>query len=329
MKKLVVIFACACGGSAAPVVVIPSAAATANATPASPREAQARPHALEGIWSANYHGNVRGMAFHSSRLYVNVEGKLHVFQRDGDVAPTPHAWKAGEPLVVVGDALFDPVSFADETPKTAQGCEGLAFSADGARMSASCTDAAGNDAVHVYDARTGAEIAKLDEFHTAAPIRAGAITASGNFVFWSSRASGAFEEIRSHVVGPVMSSHSEMSPTEDMLFTTPDKNWMTEDQTPARMINPKNGRTLFELGNDVTRVRFSPSGRFFAALHWSVWKDMDQARVPGDTWFTIHAGDAASFGRSECNDADDAAFSSDDALVAIRCSSTIEVHAIR
>jgi len=92
----------------------------------------------------------------------------------------------------------------------------------------------------------------------------------------------------------------------------------------------KNARVLFSFKeDDVTGVRFSPSGRFFAALHSSLWKDMAKAQPPGDAWITIHAGEAASFGRSSCDSADDAAFSTDDELVAIRCSSDIDVFEIR
>ncbi len=338
MKKIsaiVCVSSIACGGSASQTVTVPpspSASATATAS-ASASVPPPKRHTLAGVWSATYKGNARGMAIAGKRLYVNIDKKLHVFEDGRDVSSTPHAWKAGDALVVVGDGLFDPISFEDHTPKTPKGldCQTIGFSADGARMSAYCFEPkTGTDAVHVYDARTSAEIAKLGEFRTAAPIRSGVITASGNFVFWTARASGAFEEIKSRVTGPVMSSHSEMSPTEDMLFTTPDKNWLTDDHTPGQMINPKNARVLFSFDkDDVTGVRFSPSGRYFAALHSSLWKDIAKAQPPGDAWITIHAGEAASFGRSSCDSTEDAAFSSDDALVAIRCSSDIDVFEIR
>jgi len=333
MKKIFFLLSfIACGGPAQTVTVPPTPSATTSSS-ASATVPPPKPHALQGVWSANYKGNVRGMAIAGKRLYVNIDRKLSVFEDGRAVSSAPHAWKPGDALVVVGDGLFDPISFEDHTPKTPKGldCQVIGFSADGARMSAYCFDRkAGTDAVHVYDARTSAETATLGEFRTAAPIRSGVITASGNFVFWTARANGAFEEIKSHVTGPMMSSHSEMSPTEDMLFTTPDKNWLTDDHTPGQMINPKNARVLFSFKeDDVTGVRFSPSGRFFAALHSSLWKDMAKAQPPGDAWITIHAGEAASFGRSSCDSAEDAAFSTDDELVAIRCSSDIDVFEIR
>ena len=89
--------------------------------------------------------------------------------------------------------------------------EGRAFSYDASRMSTDCRDASGEEATYVYDTRTGAEIGVFKEFQTAAPVRSGTITASGNFVFWVSRATGAFAEIKTHVTGPNMSSHSVMS----------------------------------------------------------------------------------------------------------------------
>jgi len=122
----------------------------------------------------------------------------------------------------------------------------------------------------VQDARTGAVIAELGEFQTAAPVRSAAIIDSGRFVFWWARASGAFEEIASKVTGPMTSSHSTMSPDERALFTVADKDWMPDDRTPARVLDPRNGSTRYTLPFDVDRVYFSPDGARFAAVHLSV-----------------------------------------------------------
>jgi hypothetical protein len=146
-------------------------------------------------------------------------------------------------------------------------CGEASFSADAARLSRNCSTKDEENFVFVQDARTGATIAELRELVTAAPVRAGEITDSGNFVFWTSRASGAFEEIKSKVIGPTMSSHSAMSPDERFVFTVSDKGWMPDDRTPAQMIDPKNGQTRYTLPFDIDRVHFSPDSRRFAAVH--------------------------------------------------------------
>jgi hypothetical protein len=318
----------ACAAASPNAVTVAAATPTTTQTPAPPR---AHALALSPSFEQNVAGDVRGVAVDHGRLYVNVAGALRVFDKSGPVAPAPHAWQPGQPLVVVGDGAFDPITFQSHAPPLPKGfeCEAVAFSADASRMSAYCFDPGGTaDATHVYDTRTGAELGRFDEFRTAAPIRRGTITTSGNFVFWVARANGAFEEIKSHVTGPLMSSHSVMSPNEDMLFTTVDKEWYSEDTSPARMLDPKNGRVLFELGNDVDAAWFSLSGGLFALRHSTRWADIMHASDSKKSWITVNAG-ATESARADLDEAVEAAFSRDGAEVAVRGSAgAIRVYAI-
>jgi hypothetical protein len=323
-----------CGASARPaqsvtVVTVARPAARPRATtvppPADPKVT------LVLAFRQKVPGAVRGVALERGRLYVNVAGALRVFDAHGPVARAPSSWKRGDPLVVVGDAAFDPVGLAPHAPAAPAGlsCDGRAFSWDASRMSVDCQGKTG-DAVYVYDTRTGAEVGVYKEFQTAAPVRSGAITASGNFVFWVSRATGAFEEIKSHVTGPPMSSHSVMSRDESMVFTTVDRTWYTDDTSPARVIDPKNGRTLFSLGRDVDTVFFSPSSRLLAARHSANWADLAHAAQHDRTSLTIHARSADVVARVPGDDAVEAAFSPDDAAVAVRAADgVVSVYEIR
>ncbi len=317
----------ACGAAATPnTVTVAAAAPTQTQTPAPPRT---HPLTLTLVFEQHVDGDIRGIAVDRDKLYVNVAGTLHVLDKHGPVAPGSHAWQPGQPLVVVGDALFDPIAFQSHTPAPPKGlkCEDVAFSADTTKMSVHCygTNA---DAIHLYDTRTGAELAQFDDFHTAAPIRGGYVTTSGNFIFWYARSAGAFEEIKSRVTGPLMSSHSVMSPAEDMLFTTIDKNWYTEDKTPARILDPKNGRTIYELGNDVDWAWFSQTGGLFALRHSTRWGDLMHAYDSKRAWITVHAS-ASDFARADGDESVEAAFSRDGSEVAVRESSgTIRVFAI-
>ena len=144
-------------------------------------------------------GDVRGLAFQTApelRIAVNVGGALQVL--DSSLRPVQlpaHAWRPGDPLLVVGPDAFDAKGGARRDvpiPKSLT-CQGRAFSADGSRMSVDCQDASGGEATHVFDVTTGAEVGVFAEFQTAAPVRSGTITQSGNFIFWASRATGALE----------------------------------------------------------------------------------------------------------------------------------------
>jgi hypothetical protein len=274
----------ACGGANAqtPAAVTVAAVTPASTTPVSP---PAKPLELVQLYETHAPES-EGVALDGTTLYFDVKGTLQVVDAHGPVAPG----RSGDRRIAVGPDLFDPVSFAKHTPPLPKGfeCDEIAFSADVTRMSAYCHDAQGQDAVYVYDARNGAQLAKFDDWHSAAPIRTGRITLSGNFIFWSARASGAFEEIKSRVTGPMMSSLSDMSADESMLFTTPNKNWYTDDTTPAKILNPKNGRVIYELTNDIDGVTFPPAGPLFAVHH----------KTTKGEWVTVHSS-ATSFARLE------------------------------
>lgn len=234
---------------------------------------------------------VLGPAFTTDgkQLVFAVAGKLH--RLDGEkltaidarvVGKAPRV--TGTPIVLQG-AAFDVATAARFVLPVPKGytCEGDSFSADGSKVAWNCNTPQ-KEFVLVQDARTGATVAELDEFQTAAPVRGGEITASGNFVFWSARASGAFEEIKSKVTGPVVSSHSTMAPDERALFTVNDRNWMPDDRTPAKVLDPKTGRTKYVLSWDIERVDFSPDSSRFAALH----APKDDRRI---THVTVHRTD--------------------------------------
>lgn len=325
MKKLVVVvvvvvLACACGGAATPASVT-VASATPSASTTAPPAPQKHALALEPTWEAKVPPDAR-VAFDGHRLFFAVKkGALTSVDARGPVAAGPPSARR----IAVGGDLFDPSSFTKHTPPLPKGleCDGLSYSLDLTRASAYCHDAKGDDAVYVYDARNGSQLGRFDEFHTAAPIRGGAITESGNFVFWSARAGGAFEEIKSHVVGPAMSSMSAMSPDESMLFTTPNKQWYTDDTTPAKILDPKNGRVLYTLTNDVTSITFAPRGGLFALHHSSRWQDMNFDK-PDLEWITVRDGDA-----SVKLDATSVIFGDDGATLAAFSNGTARVYAIR
>lgn len=283
-KVVAILFSCvACGGAATPASVNvappPSATTTTAATPA-PKKALA----LVPIFET--HVQSTDLAIEGHRLFAaDAKGELRVIDEHGYVAPGPPSTRR----IAVGRFLYDPSSFANHTPALPKGreCDDVAYSADGLRMSAYCRETNG-DAVYVYDTRNGGELPPLTEFQTAAPVRSGSITRSGNFVFWSSRASGAFEEIKTHVTGPAMSSISVMSADETMLFTTVDKRWYTDDASPARILDPKNARVIWTLDNDVDRATLSDTGGLFALHHSKRWLDQRYDKRD-EAWFTVHA----------------------------------------
>lgn len=292
---------------------------------------------LSAIFEQKVTGDVRGVALlekgprASPFLLVNVGGVLYAFDAQGAVGPVASSWKAGDAVVAVGDDAFDPASHVAHSPplpKTLK-CSSKTFSADASRMSAHCDDTSG-DTVYVYDTRTGAQIGVFKEFQTAAPIRSGSITQSGNFVFWVARSEGRFEEIKSHVTGPSMSSHSVMSPDERLLFSTVDRNYFTDERSPASMLDPKHGTVVFSLPADVDTVFFSSSehGRMFAAHHSRNWGDMSHATFPDHTWLTIHLGDAQAIAQIVGNPTE-ATFAHDESAVAVRFDGVIRVYSVR
>jgi hypothetical protein len=282
MNKALVLLPCvACGAPASVTVASATPTTTTTLSPPPPKH----PLTLEKIYETKPPADFSGVALDGRKLLFDVKGALQAVDEHGPVAAGP----ASARRVAVGPDVFDPSSFAKHTPAIPKGleCDGVAYSLDVTRMSAYCHDAKGQDAVYLYDARSGAELGRFDEWHSAAPIRSGAITESGNFIFWSARASGSFQEIKSRVIGPMMSSLSSMSPDETMLFTTPNKQWYTDDTTPAKILDPKNGRVLYELGNDVTSVTFAPKGGLFAEHHSTLWHDMNSSKSDVET-MTVH-----------------------------------------
>ncbi len=316
------------------VTVAPVASASTSATTVTVPPAPRR-FSLALAYEEKLGAAVQGIAMERGELFVEIGGAVRAFDAHGPVAPAPSTWHSGNPLVVVGDDAFDPVSFRKVGPKLPKSlqCESHAFSYGGQRMSASCADASGETVVEVYDTKTSARIGVFSEFRTAAPIRAGAITSSGNFVFWTARATGAFEEIKSHVTGPPMSSRSVMSRDETMVFTTADRMWLTDDDSPAKVIDPKNGRELFELGRGIDTAFFSPSSQLLAARHSKNWADPMHAGEHDVAWLTIHdrsGVELAKIPAAAGADAVEAAFAPDDSAVAARfASGAISVYDIR
>ncbi len=313
-----------CGGAQA--VARPTTVTVAPAVPTVTQPPAVSKRRFAQVAEYTAPPGTQAIALEGDRVLVNAKEQLHVLP-----AAAPSGTPAGK-LVPVGDRMFDVVTGRVYFPKLPPGdrCEAEAFSIDGARASAYCTSQKGEDAVYVFDTKTDAVLGTFKEFQTAAPIRVGTITESGNFIFWVARANGAFEEIKSHVTGPVVSSHSVMSPDERRLFTTQDRNWYTDDRSPASVLDPKTGRTLFTLPPDVDTVTFSPSGALFVAHHSKRWGDMMNAPDKDTTTFTLHEGGAEVIATVPGDDAILAAFSRDDARLAVRyASGMIRVFALR
>jgi hypothetical protein len=316
----ILLFGAGCGGSPRTVqtVTVPPTTSVARADP---------PPVVERLSllyerSVSGSGDVRGFALDGDHLLVNVGGTLAAWDGHGPLAGDTSS--RGR-LVVVGDDAFDlGTQLARAVPKHI-GCEDKAFSLDATRMSANCRGAQGEQVVVVFDLGSGAEIGTYKELQTAAPIRAGAITQSGNFIRWVARANGAFEEIKSHVTGPMMSSH------ESLVFTTVDRQWYTDDKSPPQMLNPHDGRTLFTLMADVDTVFFSPSSKLFAARHSKNWSDLMHGSQTDKTTLTLHRSTSADVVATlPGDDAVEATFSRDDAHVAARhASGAIRVYALR
>jgi hypothetical protein len=316
---------CACGGAPARVVTVDPVRAQPDPPPVTPPSTQVGLHPL---YEEKVSGDVRGIALDGAKLLVNVSGKLLVYDAHGPVA----ASKPTGVVAVVGDETFDvggQGALSPSLPKALQ-CEGKTFSLDGAKMSSSCRGPQGEEITIVFDGRTGAELGVYKEFQTAAPIRAGTITQSGNFIFWVARANGAFEEIKSHVTGPMMTSHSVMSPDEGAIFTAIDKHWYSEDRSPTKVLDPHDARVLFTLPVDVDTVFFSPSGHLLAAHHSKNWGDIMHTSEKDTTTLTIHKMSADVLAAVPGDDAVEAAFSRDDAHFAARyASGTVRVYSLR
>lgn len=277
---LVVVLVVGCGAPASPAVVLAQSASAPAASVATAPPTVAPPPGphLRGTVPVPNGNEAFGPAFakDGTSVVFAAGGQLHRFDTATlakiDSRPvTKVARLTGAALVLHGvteDAAFDLATATRIIVDVPRGydCSADSFSADASRVARNCVTKT-EEFVLVQDTRTGAVVAKLAELQTAAPVRGGRITDSGNFVFWASRASGAFEEIKSKVTGPMMSSHSTMAPDERALFTVADKNWMPDDRTPAQMLDPKTGRAKYLLPWEYDRVFFSPDGGRFAALH--------------------------------------------------------------
>jgi hypothetical protein len=271
-----------------------------------------------------------GFALDGSSVVFVAGGQLYRFEPATlakiDVRPLETVPKLGAAAIVLrgtqlGDAAIDLANVARIVVAVPPGydCGEASFSADAARLSRNCSTKSEEHLVLVQDARTGAVIAELRELQTAAPVRAGEITDSGNFVFWWARASGAFEEIKSKVIGPTLSSHSMMSPDERAVFTVSDKDWMPDDRTPARVIDPKTGQTRYTLPFDIDRVFFSPDSRRFAAVH--LGEDRNVTAV------TLHrTDDGAEVGRLGDREVELVVFSPDGKELLVRGGGALKLY---
>jgi len=304
VKKLsCVLFAtvlAACGGApAAPLAVVPTPSASASpsasvADSAPSASASAKPPSAPVartvlVAQAKVDAESVGWTGDGARLALLKGGTLALREgRDLSVVAglTGGAVKApkgfapilaaskGTILVVAGIPFELPSGRRLDLPLP-KGCEGATYSADGARASVACNDANGDFAL-VLDALAATVVGRFDEFRTAAPVRRGTITASGKFVQWRARASGAFEEISSHVTGPDLGSQAIMSEDERYLFLAMDLDWYTEDRTPPKIVTSKDGKLVTTLPHWVRAVVFSPRGNLFFArtsLHEDLAKE--------------------------------------------------------
>jgi WD40 repeat protein len=154
-----------------------------------------------------------------------------------------------EPVTRAVECTFAPV---DEGSRAS-------FSGDGALLATSTA------AVVLWNTSTGKRLGTFDEFQTAAPVRSGEISPSGKFIYWTSRGSGAFQEISSRVVGPRYGANAVISPDDRTIVTFPDTNWAMET-TPPALHRASNGKTVYELPHAVTAVSFCASGEMIATI---------------------------------------------------------------
>jgi hypothetical protein len=172
------------------------------------------------------------------------------------------------PGLAAGDAAIDAAAGARlrVPPPPGLECEPPALSATAARLSRVC--AGPDDAVViVQEARSGAVLARLTGPPTAAPVRAGEITASGTFVLWTARASGALQAIATQAIGPTISSRAALSPDDHALITVPDRRWVSDPDATAQLVDPRTAEPRYALPAAVDRVHFAPDSQRFAAVH--------------------------------------------------------------
>jgi hypothetical protein len=210
-----------------------------------------------------------------------------------------------------------------------KGCDaGAAFSADGSRASADCSDASSEFAV-VIDTATGAVLGRFDEYRSAAPVRSGSITASGKFLQWRARASGAFEEISSHVTGPELGSEAIMSEDERYLYLGVNLDWFTDDRTPPKIVTSKDGKVVTTLPHWVRAVDFSPHGNFFLARASSRNEDVAKEAPRRSDLYQTGTGHPLVSVDVPAIDVAKAAFSADERKLAILTKDgTLRVYAL-
>lgn len=289
---LVATILAACGGvpvvsphaAAAPVVSVAPPASAAPATIPSASASVTSPAAPVAraslVAQAKVEADGLGWTSDGARLAL-VKGGVLTLREGRDLAPVagltggvakaprgfgPVLTASKGTLLVVGGVAFELPSgrrLELPLPKGAD-CDAPVYSADGTRASANCVEN-GAEEVIVLDAGNAAVLGRYDEFHTAAPVRAASLTASGKFLQWRSRASGAFEEISSHVTGPEVGSQAVMSPDERYLFLAVDLDWYTEDRTPPKLVTSRDGRPVAVLPRWIRSVDFSPQGSLFLA----------------------------------------------------------------
>ena len=278
----------ACGGAAPAVqLAAPSASATPSALVAAsvppPSASVTAPPAPAAratlVAQAKVDANGLGWTADGARVALTKGGVLALREgRDltavagltGGTAKAPKGFgpvlaaSKGAVLVVEGVPFELPSGRRLEVPLP-KGCDaGAAYSADGSRASANCADASGEFAV-VVDTANGSVLGRFDEYHSAAPVRTGTITASGKFLQWRARASGAFQEISSHVTGPELGSEAVMSDDERFLFLAVNLDWLPEDRTPPKIVTSKDGHLVMTLPHWAGAVDFSPHGNLFLA----------------------------------------------------------------
>ena len=330
----------ACGGApVAPLVVSaapsasapPSASVAASAPSASATvKAPAAPVAHATLVAqAKVDAEAVGWTSDGARIALIKGGTLALREgRDlavvaglsGGVAKAPKGFapilaaSKGTILVVAGAPFELPAGRRLELPLP-KGCEDPTYAADGARASVGCMDANGEYA-RVLDAQNATGVGRFDEFRTAAPVRQGTITASGKFVQWRARASGAFEEISSHVTGPDLGSQAIMSEDERYLFLAMDLDWYTEDRTPPKIVTSKDGKLVATLPHWVRAVDFSPRGNLFLARTSSHEDLAKEAPRRSEVYQTGTSGPILSID-VPASDVKSAAFSADERKLAL------------
>lgn len=138
---------------------------------------------------------------------------------------------------------------------------GVTFSEDGKRIS--MQGVSEDCAPGIWDVEKGKRIPFSTDFSTAAPVCDGSLTASGRFVYFLSRGSGAFQDIRSKKVGSPY-GRALMSPRDTFVVRFPDRNWVVDEVTPTRLLSAKNGKEIYGIDNETDQAAFSSDEQWLA-----------------------------------------------------------------